>query len=212
MYVSTTIHGAGANEGSKVVWKRDCEMYASPPGDPLLSDPVVLNVLEDLAKRSLFSSYVRSRKEHGGYLLEKDGQVQFEEWTYGQGMPTTCSSDHLDERADYISRGYRVLAEFHTHPSGTTEVIDPRGGVCPKYERYSEYTLRDGPSGRGQPDRGARQGDLDPWETGANEGIVGYVVDPLHVHRWERVNHPDGTWRIAESSFGLNRTNSRCIR
>jgi hypothetical protein len=205
MVVEADVEGRVVKNVSEVVWRRGCEMFERLPDDSLLSHPAVLNVMEDLAKRSRFGGYVRDRKEYGGYLLEKDGRIEYREWTYGPGMPTTCRSDHLDERARYMREGYTIRGEIHSHPSGSREIIDTRGNVCPHEQQVDDFRLLDGPSGEGKRNRG----DLDPWETGAADH-VGYIIDPVHIHRWHRTVQ-DGNASIVKQRWNLNRGSGRCM-
>jgi hypothetical protein len=111
-----------------------------------------------------------------------------------------------------MQQGYRILGEIHSHPTGSTMNINPQGGICPKQALFgNSYTLYDGPSGSGQPNTGQKAGDLDPWETGANAGMTGYIIDPLHVHRWERIEDSQGNWQIVKQRFNLNKGANRCI-
>jgi hypothetical protein len=218
MYVTAQVEGKSVTNASEVVWRRGCAMFESPPADSLLSNGVMLNVLEDLAKQSPFSGYVRDRKEHGGYLIEKNGRLEYRGWKYDFGYPTTCGSSHVDERHKYIQEGYMIRGEIHSHPSGVIETIDTRGGTCPERPQRSDFQLKDGPSGSGLKAIQSQKGDLDPWETGLYDHL-GYVIDPLHVHRWERRRDPngapafDGNGRpiIDHVKFDLKQGAGRCI-
>ena len=87
MVVEADVEGRVVKNVSEVVWRRGCEMFASPPSDALLLDPVMLNTLEDLAKRTRFTSPVRERREHGKYILH-DGERHFtREFEYLQHIP-----------------------------------------------------------------------------------------------------------------------------
>ena len=204
MWVSTYVEGRPVRAHSEIVWARDCEMFATPPSDPFLLDPVVQNTLEDLAKRSRYSGPLMDRREYGGYFVDNGGQVEFHEYRYVTGQPTLCSSDHMDDRLTYSTGGLILIAEIHTHPSAGNATINNTGGICPRRPRISDYRLNDGPSGRGRP-----QGDLDPWETaGEPYSHIGLVMDPEHLHRWERI---PGQNQPHETQIALNRGSNRCI-
>jgi hypothetical protein len=202
MYVTAGVEGKSVTNASEVVWRRGCEMFESPPPDSLLSNGVMLNVLEDLAKDTPFSGPFRSRRERGGYLLrELDGRVTYREFDYLDGMPTPCNSNHRDQIGEYQRQGLTVVAEIHSHPSaGGHTYMDNLDGLCTGWERDSRLEFYDGPSGRGR-----SPGDLDPWERETNpHEHTGYIVDPEHVHRWGR-----GAPTIEK--LNLNRGPNRCI-
>jgi hypothetical protein len=129
------------------------------------------------------------RFEHGGYIVERNGEIELVEFRRLSdelslcGIPKDGSQvlDLLDDPA------VEILGQVHTHPvSRDTRVRNP--GTCTKWEerkngriRRVNYSRLDHPF---LPLRGGtHDDDIDDWEDGRQ--WPGYVLDSENVHRWK---------------------------
>ncbi|HEV2148960.1 MAG TPA: hypothetical protein VGR37_16260 [Longimicrobiaceae bacterium] len=205
MYILATADGMEVTQVSGIVWVRSCVMFKNPPNDPSLSDPVFLNTMEDLAKRTGWDQPISQRRERGGWLLRRGGVTEFREFDYGPGMPTTCNSNSYDRRRHYRDQGYQIIGMMHTHPTkGGAEIP---AGTCPG--QTTPHTAKDGPS----PHSKTKAGDLTPWRRPADKfDFPGYALDPDHLHSWENVLDANGNLKLQQNKYDLNKGANACLK
>ncbi|HEX8454210.1 MAG TPA: hypothetical protein VF647_19130 [Longimicrobium sp.] len=175
-----------------------CDFFKEPPGDPTLQRPGVQQILLDLAKQTNFDGPLSTRYEHGGLIAEKDGKVEYFPST--AGAPDGCQlAYYQDEDVHYKNNAYQILARVHSHPTAYNgQVANP--GTCTQFpaSSFPNVAYQDGPSSL----------DLGPWKDGSKD-YPGYVVDPRHIHRWERKSPSGGT--PVKTTLHLNSGANRCV-
>lgn len=184
--------------------------------DPPLLDLRAQAALQYIARISNYEQSFANRLERGGYLVERDGRVYFEEHRYldpvtgGPGVPELCTLPYDVLRGpDLVDAGFTVLGQVHSHPANIGEFANP--GTCFQYERdrqgnYQRVPIPD-PTIRVRP--GPSREDLSLW----TEGLVewpGYQFDPEAFFRWERAG-PFQQGLVDELQWEINRGANACI-
>lgn len=187
----------------------ECNFFEGDIEEPLLQTLEVQNILRLIAQLSNFSQPLSDRVERGGYIVERNGQVEFVEHEY-LVEPSLCTlaSDPAVVRRLSAEEGTTILAQVHTHPV--------HGGAFPNPGNCFKLTVRpngtigktpiEGPTLEFQP--GPSPKDLSLWISGVAD-FPGYILDPERVYRFERSDPAGGS--PVQSDFGLDKGANACI-
>ena len=123
-----------------------CQLFPTPPADPLLTNPAVQQALKDLWNNSNTTDpNPANRTEQGGWIIERNGVIEMIPFG-GNANPGPCGANSPAGEMQSIQAmpGVKIIAFVHTHPQ-THGAAAPTDGSC-KGNRLPNKTFGDNPS------------------------------------------------------------------
>jgi hypothetical protein len=201
---------ASQTYAASIVAAPACDLFkdSSKVSDPLLKDPKVQKMLQDLAEQTKWDKGVEQQAEVGAWIMRNPaGETELVKWPPVPGLPPNICLSSYDERAlDALKAGgYTVLAEVHTHPNIKTSILydqngvkclgmDARGNIVPRPYDFPPYGTapNNKPGSWLFPNDGPSPFDTAPWESNTNHpSYPSYVLEPGQL------------WRISNDGTGI---------
>jgi hypothetical protein len=189
---------------------KDCDLFKDPSSvtDPLLKDPDVQKMLKGLADATKWDKPIEAQAEVGAWIMRNpSGQTELVPWPPVPGLvPNQCLSTY-DENVlnGLIQRGYKVLAEVHTHPNVTSGImydqngvkcmdVDQAGNIVPRPYDFPPFGTppNNKPGSWLFPKDGPSDKDTKYWESNTDHpAYPAYVLEPGQI------------WRISNDGTGI---------